>query len=179
MFQHQDPVNQGQSQVPPPPPRAGKAGCQGLPYLELSEEDATPGPLDDGEQGLVCHLAHEPKRGEPLVLAAAGLLLLQVGHDLGLDLRLIRLALEQFQDQVGDAGRGAGLVRVHVGIAHDGLGRAGVGFWVLRLDGPAGKVAVGLVTLQAAVGWHRHADGGRDKGAAIIVCRRQGSVVQR
>ena len=156
-------------------PRAPAAGT----YLELPEEDAAAGPLHDGEERLVCHLAHEPERAEPLVLAAAGLLLLQVGHDLGLHLRLVGLTLEQFQDEVGDAGRGAGLVSVHVGVAHDGLRGAGVGVGVLRLDGAAGEVAVGLVPGQAAVRGHGHADGGGPEGAAVIVCRRQGSVVQR
>ena len=148
-------------------------------YLELPEEDAAAGPLHDGEERLVCHLAHEPERAEPLVLAAVGLLLLQVGHDLGLHLGLVGLTLEQFQDEVGDAGRGAGLVTIHVGVAHDGLRGAGVGVGVLGLDGAAGKVAVGLVPGQAAVRGHGHADGGGHKGAPVVVCRRQGSVVQR
>lgn len=51
-------------------------------------------------------------------LAAVGLLLpAEVGHDLGLHLGLVGLTLEQFQDEVGDAGRELGLVTIHVGVA--------------------------------------------------------------
>lgn len=113
------------------------------------------------------------------MFAPVRLLLLQIGHDFGLDLRLIRLTLQKFQDQMRDARRRAGLVTVHVGVAHDGLWRAGVGVWVLRLDGPAGKVAIGLVTLQAAMRWHCHADGGCDKGTSVVVGGRQGGMVER
>lgn len=113
------------------------------------------------------------------MLAPAGLLLLQISHDFGLDLGFVWLALQEFQDQMRDARGGACLVGVHVGVTHDGLRRAGVGVGVLGLDGPAGEVAVGLVALQAAVRRHGHADGGRDEGAPVVVCGRQGSVARR
>lgn len=74
-------------------------------YLELTEKDAAACPLHDGEECLVGHLAHEAEGVELLVFASAGLLLLQVGQDLGLNLRLVRLTLKQLYDQVREAGR--------------------------------------------------------------------------
>lgn len=147
-----------------------------MTYLKLSEEDAAPRPLNDGKQGLVCHLTHEPKGIEFLMLATAGLLLLQVGQDLGLYLGLIWFTLQELHDKVGKAGRGATLVGVHVRVAHEGLRGAGVWVRVLGLDGAALEVAVSLVALKAAVGRHSHADGGGDEGAAVIVCGGQGSM---
>ena len=153
-----------------------KGGC---PYLQLSEEYAAACPLHNGEERLVGHLAHEAEGVELLVLAPAGLLLLQVGQDLGLHLRLVWLALEQLHDEVREAGRRAALVRVHVRVAHDGLRRAGVRVGVLGLDGATLEVAVGglVVALQAAGVWrHGHADGRRDEGAAVVVDWRQRGV---
>lgn len=92
-----------------------------MTYLKFSEEDTTPGPLHNGEESLISHFAHKPKRAQLFVLASVSLLLLQIGHDFGLDLRLIWLTLQKFQYQVWDAGRGARLVTIHIGIAHDGL----------------------------------------------------------
>lgn len=100
-------------------------------HLKLTEEDAAACPLYDGEESLVGHFAHEAKGVELLVFSSAGLLLLKVGHDLGLYLRLIWLTLEQLYDQVRKAGRRASLVGVDIGVAHDGLRRAGVRVWVL------------------------------------------------
>lgn len=78
------------------------------------------------EKSVWSAISHTDERAGPLVLAAVGLLLLQVGHDLGLHLGLVGLTLEQFQDEVG-CWPGAGLVTIHVGVAHDGLRGAGVG----------------------------------------------------
>lgn len=47
-----------------------------MTYLQFSEEDTTPGPFNNGEEGQVRHFAHKPKRVQLSMLASEALVLL-------------------------------------------------------------------------------------------------------
>lgn len=76
-----------------------------MTYLQFPEEDTTPGPVNNGEQDLVYHFAQESKCAQ--LFLPVTLLLLEVSHDLRLNLRFIWIMLQKFQYQVWDAAWGA------------------------------------------------------------------------
>ncbi|TNN62061.1 hypothetical protein EYF80_027732 [Liparis tanakae] len=79
----------------------------------------------------------------------------KVGHDLGLNLWLIWLALEQLHDQVREAGRRACLVGIDVGVAHDRLRRQGGGMMVVVVVVVVTRVVARVVAQWEALGCGR------------------------
>lgn len=63
-------------------------------HLELLEERSVPGPLHNTKQSLVSHFTHDTECIQAVVFASIGLFSLQAGQDLGTQLTLILLTLQ-------------------------------------------------------------------------------------